>query len=549
MSGTFISIDQNSHVLWDTVPKLQALARHGWRGTHAVEDIDVAFTRQGATAGDDTLALAPERYYRSGNSDWGAALFYSDFLGRSPLDIRALEPYTGVATAKLAHRLGLCVDALYERFAQSDNWQLIGPSYAGDAHHHRVIGDLSVGEAAPFLRQLWGHAVRNLRQSVPERDAQARIAAWAGQEEARLEALLASLGPAAPLVQLYQEWMRPQVAGRPVALTRTSDLFAPRPDDVKLGLFSLFLERYDECAALYNQAVTETACGLKPLRARDGELPFFAVWRRPGASGPGGFTRTALTRESGRLVSAGRDWPLAGTPLLPPLPELARDGLVCFAGKALLLVLQARLVPGGAALALPHQGSLYMPAAYALERLLRDAGLLPWPVQPVLRVRFRFLERLQALPTRIRLPDWLQEEAGGEAETSAAAFAEALPAATARAAAELEQCRDAAGRERLLAAWFAPEQAHLRELEARRRELAANPETRELAAAAWDEKASLERHVLERFVTRLLRNLHLRNLEYWDSRGALQPWAIALGGEAFYDALLARAEIAPESGA
>lgn len=545
MSSSFISIDQNTHVLWDTVPKLQALARHGLRGTHGIEDIDVAFTRQGAAAGDETLALAPERYYRSGNSDWGAALFYTDFLGRNPLNIRVLEEYTGLPTATLARRLNLSVDALYDRYAGSDNWQLIGPSYAGDPLHHRVIGDLSVGEVAPHLRQLFGHAVRNLHQSFPEPAARWRVEAWAGAEGGRLETLLAALPPDTPLVDLYAAWARPQLPAE-VALATTSARFAPDPASPALALLGQWLAHYDACVRLYDEAVTETACGLKPLHPGQGELPFFAVWRRPGATGRGTLTRTAVALVDGRLLCAGRDWPLSGNPPLPPLAQMQTDGLVCIVGKALLLVLQARLDPGGAPLALPHLGSLYMPAAWALERKLRAAGLLPWHVHPVLRVRFRFLERLCGLRTLIRLPDWL-EDAFGAGELPAAEFAERLPQAVAQARADLEQCRSAAGREALQAAWFAAERAHIAELEARRRDLAHNPETRPLAAAVWDEKVALERLLLERFVTRLLRHLHVLDLGYWDSRGALQPWALALGGEGFYETLLAQAEVTEET--
>lgn len=43
-----ISIDQNCHSLWDVVPKLQALAAHGKKVRHFIEDIDVAFTSAAA---------------------------------------------------------------------------------------------------------------------------------------------------------------------------------------------------------------------------------------------------------------------------------------------------------------------------------------------------------------------------------------------------------------------------------------------------------------------------------------------------------------------
>ena len=90
------SIDQNCHSLWDVVPKLQALARRGVAVRHFVEDIDVAFTQMGAGPDGGELRLARERFYRSGGGDWGAALFYADFLGAQPTEIREWEKWTGM---------------------------------------------------------------------------------------------------------------------------------------------------------------------------------------------------------------------------------------------------------------------------------------------------------------------------------------------------------------------------------------------------------------------------------------------------------------------
>ena len=106
------SIDQNCHSLWDALPKLQAVARSGGTVRHFIEDIDVAFTAVGSSPvdsaghGDGSLRLAMERYYGSGGADWGAALFYSEFLGRLPVDVRQWDSLTGLTTAALARRLG-----------------------------------------------------------------------------------------------------------------------------------------------------------------------------------------------------------------------------------------------------------------------------------------------------------------------------------------------------------------------------------------------------------------------------------------------------------
>ena len=93
------SIDQNSHSLWDALPKVQALAAAGHAVTHFIEDIDVAFTSMGAEVDASPLRLVRERFHRSGGADWGAALFYSEFLGRQAVEVRQWEPYTGQKTA------------------------------------------------------------------------------------------------------------------------------------------------------------------------------------------------------------------------------------------------------------------------------------------------------------------------------------------------------------------------------------------------------------------------------------------------------------------
>ncbi|MFA4943687.1 MAG: hypothetical protein WC789_03180 [Lentisphaeria bacterium] len=536
----FLSIDQNSNVLWDTLPKLAALARQGWRGRHCVEDIDVAFTRQGAAAGAPAaLELAPERYYRTGNSDWGAALFHTAFLGRNPLNPRELEPQLGMSVAALARKLELSLDELYARYAGSDNWQLIGSSYLGGGDRHRVIGDLGTAECAPFLRELLERARRDCEQAFPEPAAQARLRQWFEAEAAALEAMLAEFA-AAPLVRLYQGWLRRHLPPA-VGLALTSDFFTLDRTEPRERLLGRCILDYADWAAAYNEAVAGTACGLKPLDAAAGELPFFAVWRDEA----GRLYRTGLRLEQGRLVAGERTWAV-GADGMPPLDAMRQAGLVCLAGKALLLVLQARLQPGGGALALPHLGSLYMPAARRLEANLRAAGLLEWPLFPLLRVRFRFFDRWLGCATRIRLPDWLHGGGFSAAELAAGEFARELPDVLDRAERELAALRSPQGREACLGRLRPAESATLAELEARRRELAREPATRAAAGRVWDEVKALERQRLQALFEHAWQLRHTLNLRYWDSRGALLPFSIALGGEAFYESVLAQAEIAEE---
>lgn len=537
MTGSpFLSIDQNSHTLWDTVPKLAALDRHGWSGTHFVEDVDVAFTRRGGQLGDSSLALVRERYYRGGVSDWGATLFYTDVLGRQPLDLRQLEPYTGWTTAALTRRLGVSVDELYDRHSPSDNWQLVGTSYCGDAQHHRVIGDLSVAEVAPFVRDLLRHAKQDVESAFPEHAARERTRAWFARERRLVDGLLTA-HEGGRLVDLYQAWVGAHT-GPSVRVALTSDLLAGEGEDSpQHRLLGAFVESYDEMAACYNAAIEDTGVGVSTLHTGKGELPFFVVLRRDGH-----LVRTGLFLRDGRLAAGDTSWPLRAGAERLPLADMTAAGALCVVGKALLLVLHARMGPTGGPLVLPYLGSPYMPAAHALEARLRDAGVVTGNTAPLHRVRFDFFRHWQACRTVVRLPEYLRETFGA-AEMRADAFAEALPAAVTRARTGLERMQDKEGRESMLEERFADQVQLKASLEAERRQLARNPETRPEAGRIWDRVKELDRALLEKHVAWVVRMLRVRDLELHNSRGALMPWSIALGGDEFYQRLLEDARI------
>ncbi len=534
--STYVSIDQNCHPLWDTIPKLAALARHGWQGVHCVEDIDVAFSRQGARPGESGLALLTERYYRGGHSDWGAALFAHDFLGRLPVDIRVLEPYTGRTTAALARLLETTIDALYERWSPSDNWQLVGSSYADDPRWHRLIGDVSLAEAGPHLMALYRHAREDLQERFPEAAVQGRLAAWFDAQESFAAGRIAA-APAAPLSELYRSWLQDALGGA-CRLALTSERFSLSRLAGNDPLLRLFLERYDAAGAAYNEALRETGVGMSPLRLSEGELPFFVTCRRDGR-----LVRAAAALQDGALVAGDRRWVLAGGAL--PVEAMERDGVVALAGKALLLVLQARLGAEPAALALPHQGSLYMPAAHAFERLLRAGGLLTAPAQPVLRVRFRFFEHWRGLATRVRLPPYLADSLGLE-EGSADSVAAAISAGIAAARRDLETLRQPAGREAFWRARAGALAAERDGLEAERRRLAADPQRRAEAGLLWQRIKDIDRRQAEEQAEWVLSRLRILDVEYYDSRGALLPWCLALGGEGLCERLLEQADVTPE---
>jgi len=68
------------------------------------------------------------------------------------------------------------------------------------------------------------------------------------------------------------------------------------------------------------------------------------------------------------------------------------------------------------------------------------------------------------------------------------------------------------------------------------------PEIREV----WKRIKAIGVRILDALVRQIADDYQTRDLDYWDSRGALLPWSVALGGQAFYDELLAGAEIRPE---
>lgn len=535
----FISIDQNCHSLWDTLPKLHALGRLGQCGVHCVEDIDVAFTRRGAGVGDSALEIARERVFGGGAMEWGAALFYTDFLGRLPLDVRRLEPYTGWSVAALSRRLDATVDELYDRYSPSDNWQLIGPSYLDDTRYHRVIGDLTVEEVAPFLRQLLRHAEDDLLAAFPEAQARERVAVWFSGENGLVERLIRDTRGGG-LVALYEQWLRAHLPSG-IRVDTTSSVLAS--DGYAGGvrrLLELFLTNYDECVDAYNDAIEEGGVALNPLRGKHGELPFFAVLRREGR-----MVRTAASLQDGAFQAGDISCPvdvMTGDCGGTRVPE----GILSIVGKALLLVLQVRLRPGGSTLVLPYQGSPYMPAAHAFERNLRSGGLLQGGLHPIQRVRLRFLERWRSCTTRIRLPAYLRA-AFPAAELRACEFGEELPLAMRRSSHLLRRLERSDERDTVISE-LSPELCARRAgLEERRRQLARDPATRAQAGPLWDEIKGLDRQLLQELVDAVVLHLRVCELDYYDSRGGLLPWSVALGGAAFYEELLDNVELCTET--
>ncbi len=534
------SIDQNCHPLWDTIPKLQALTAAGRTVTHCIEDIDVAFTALGAGPDDDdhAMRLVRERFHRSGGQDWGAALFYSEFLGKLPVEIRRFESAAGMKLSSLAKKIGRSVDDLYDQYSPGDNWQLIGSSYVADKYHHRVIGDLTVAETAPFLREMMDRARADLDRRFFEPGPRRRIADWFQQETARLEEQIRRCAEGR-LVELYRRWMRPFVGGG-LSIRLTSDLLGVPDQPERLTLLERFCRDYDTAAGLYNQAIEQTDVGLRPLKTRVGELPFFAVLDYRGHR-----VRTHMRITEEGLHVGGRRLRKAET-IEQILGALADAGVRAVAGKALLLVLQVRAGPGGRALALPHMGSLYMPAAHRLGELLGQHGLLTGPVAPVVRVHLGLLDHMRGVDTRIRLPDHLAAAMGRQEAT-----ADELGHNWRDLQDQARNRLDALADDEKRLAW---QEDHLPELtgrieqiQARRIEIVREDPKAAQARQLWARQRDLQSELLDRTLEQIARDTQTAELETWDSRGAILPWSIALGGKELYDAIIDQAELIEET--
>ncbi|MDP6542687.1 MAG: hypothetical protein QGH60_01775 [Phycisphaerae bacterium] len=536
-----ISIDQNSHTLWDVLPKLQALAHGGYSVCHSIEDIDVAFTAIGSRVAGDVVGqemrMARERFYRSGGADWGAAVFYFSFLGRQPVEVRRFEPFTGMKTNVLAGKLSCSVDDLYDRFSPSDNWQLIGPSYFRNRDLHRVIGDLGISRTAGFLLEMIDIARQNMLDAFGGAEAHRRIEGWIDAQRAVLVESIETAGDGT-LVELYRRWLGRYVRD-PISLGLTSELFACGRDAAQTALLEIFTGRYDEAAELYNAAIAEMQQPQRRLDVGRGELPFFATIDRDGH-----MVRSGVFLVGGGLQIADMHFDLLSGGRIP-VDKLKDAGVIALAGKAMVLVMQARIGPDGRALALPYRGSLYLPASNRLAEKLTAADMMPGELQPIVRVRLGFLDALKTIETPIRLPEYLRGAMDADivpASRLGSQWRELVTDARER----LESFRTDDGRRR----WRERTQGVLLEemdrLDAARRDLAAtDPKGPEIRALSKQSR-QIDARILDAAVEQIAGDLHTVKLDYWDSRGAVWPWAVALGGDDFYNDLIANARIYTE---
>ncbi|MBQ6470358.1 MAG: hypothetical protein IJJ33_00110, partial [Victivallales bacterium] len=432
----------------------------------------------------------------------------------------------------LCRRLGCTVDELYDRLSPSGNWQLVGPSYAADGGH-RTIGDLRLRELETPLRQLLTHFETDIRARFPEVAAQERAWQWLRPVRALVEQHLRKY-PDEPLSELYRAWLKLDLETAIPQVRLASEHFAWRRDNRHAHtLLAAFLRDYPALRQAYNSSLTASHSPLTPLK--EGELPFFVIFRRGER-----MTRFPATWQDGFLGAGACRWRLPPSPEAWPWEQMAADGVIAVSGKAVVMVNQVRS-EGGAPLALPRLGSLYMPTAYELARRLMDSGVaIP---HPVLRVRFRFLERWQGVSAIVRLPKDLAD-CVGVSEGPAGQLAPLLLHAMREAGDALHDLAEPSLRPTMLARRFQAELAEIHALQEAKRMAATqgNPDYRGILARI----KSADRKLADAQVAWIASLVRLRDLTFFDSRGALLPWALALGGEPFYQQVLAQAEISEE---
>jgi hypothetical protein len=163
-----------------------------------------------------------------------------------------------------------------------------------------------------------------------------------------------------------------------------------------------------------------------------------------------------------------------------------------------------------------------------------------------MRVRFGLLDRMAQTQTVLRLPEHLAEAAGQE-EIPAERFADRWQDLQQSAQKRLEQLKSDAGREQWQQHACRDLLERIDALDQRRRQIAKqnpkDPKMREI----WIETRTLKEQLLQRTLDQIARDWQVADVDYWDSRGALLPWSIALGGQSFYDGLIQQAQIYPES--
>jgi SAM-dependent methyltransferase len=110
----------------------------------------------------------------------------------------------------------------------------------------------------------------------------------------------------------------------------------------------------------------------------------------------------------------------------------------------------------------------------------------------------------------------------------------------------LEMFADPDGRRRWQGKEFADQFARIDRLDQRRRDLASSAPKGPEIRAVWQQIKSLQVDILDATVRRISWDHQISRIDYWDSRGALWPWCVGMGGEAFYREVVERAQVYEE---
>lgn len=522
----FISIDQNSNSLWDVLPKIEALHVHGKELLHYVEDIDVAFTRVGSNHSEPELSL--EQYYPNGSLDWGASLFYMDFLGRLPLNLTNLFPYTGKKTATTAKAMGISLEELYAKFSVADNYQLTGTSYV-ESHpeKHRLLGDLSTAKKKPFIQQLLNLAEADILERFVDSDSQNRTKLWFKNEHQRLDQLW---DKNTDLASFYQNWLKAHLPKAKLELT--SKLFSEQKmARLNFDLLKNIIENYPLFQEIYNRSIAASGVELSPLS--DGNLPFFATYKVNGQQ-----VRSGLKLVGDKLKIADQvfDKEINFESFFKTIDVLV--------GKALILIITVRDFDIGNPLVLPELGSLYTPAAVILAQEMKTHAFINQLPHGIFRLQFNFIDQLKHSKSVISIPTHLQYGLGEK--LSAEDLSKKLPLAITQAHSVLEELKNPELRENHFTTWTEKLSQQIQQLKETKAICGQDPNRRKECPALWQEIKKQEQEKEYICYQRIVDLVQTTEMVYWSSRGAIKPWSIAAGGEPFYRQVIEKSELKAE---
>ncbi len=513
----FISIDQNSNSLWDVLPKIEAMASKSLKLTHLVEDIDVAFTSVGKKGQAPELTV--EQYYPSGNLDWGATLFYMDFLGRLPLNLINLCQYTGQKITQTAKALNISVAQLYQKYALGDNWQLTGSSYTTSTLRHRLLGDLKYDEIQPFIFELLDVAERDILNKFSDTDSQHRTRQWFISERNFLQEIILKTNT---LSEFYCLWLKSHQPECTVDVT--SNFFKNKAmARFTFDLLKNIVNNYETFRKIYNASITQTGVELSLLQ--EGDLPFFVAYESDGQKVRSSLGFTATHFRFG-------DVEISRSCSFEAFFEYA-DVLV---GKALLLVILSRTKTAGAPLVLPELGSLYTPAAHCLCTTMIENGFFDHQPFPITRLQFNFLSQLENSESTIRVPKHLR--LFFDEEVSAPTFSREISKVIEQALQILAQLKDNTARARLFNQWAPILSEELADLHRQKEQFGRDASTRHKCIELWPLIKEKEAAKALLCYERIVDLVQVSEMGYWNSRGAITPWSIAAGGNSFYQKVL-----------